>query len=354
MPACSRSDVVLEGEAHFYHVWTRCVRRACLFGGDEQTVGDYSYRRTWIHLYLVELCRLFAVEVNFHAKMKNHLHFLLWTRPDIVELWSDEEVVRRWMAICRLIRSEDGKTIRELEDSEVQARLRDAEKVAQIRKNLSSVSQFMKALCEHIARRANLEDGVSGAFFESRFGCRRIENEAGIVICGMYIDLNEIRTGDAETPETSTHTSAYDRIVALRQQAEGVPPENRADCWLSEFFLDPRSDAYVAGPQPSVTGKRASDKGILPMRFEDYLRLLDWVGRQLARDKPGAIPKHLAPILDRLGMAATQAEQLLNLVANFDNLFTHVVGTSQQLIDGAAATGRRYFRGRPVCEAAFG
>mgnify|MGYP002623053666 FL=1 len=354
MPTCPRSDVVLEGESHFYHVWTRCVRRACLFGSDDQTVGDYTYRRNWILRYLVELCRLFAVEVNFHAEMQNHLHFLLRTRPDLVKLWSDEEVVRRWMAICRLIRSEDGKTIRELEDAEVQAKLRDPEKVAQIRQNLSSVSQFMKALCEHIARRANREDDVSGAFFESRFGCRRIENEAGIVICGMYIDLNEIRAGEAKTPETSTHTSAYDRIVARRQRAEGVAPEKQADCWLSELFLDPRSDAYVPGPQPSATGKRASDKGVLPLQLDDYLQLLDWTGRQLVKDKPGAIPKHLAPILERLGMAATKAEQWLDLIANFDKLFTHVVGTSQQLVDRAAEKGRRYFRGRPACEAAFG
>lgn len=354
MPTCRRSDVVREGESGFYHVWTRCVRRAYLFGDDEQTVGDYKYRRSWLLQYLVQLCRLFAVEVNFHAEMKNHFHLLLRTRPDIVNLWSDEEAVRRWMTICRLIRSEDGETIRELEDKEVEAKLRDPEKVAQIRKNLSSVSQFMKALCEHTARRINREDGVSGACFESRFGCRRIENEAGIVICGMYIDLNEIRAGDAETPETSTHTSAYDRIVARRQLAQGVAPEERADCWLSEFYLDPRSDAYVPGPQPSVTGKRASDKGVLPLQIDDYLQLLDWTGRQLAKDKPGAIPKHLAPILERIGMATTKSEQWLDLVANFDTRFTHVVGTSQQLVERAAESGRRYFRGRPACKAAFG
>ncbi len=29
--------------------------------------------------------------------------------------------------------------------------------------------------------------------------------------------------------------------------------------------------------------------------------LLDWTGRELRRDKRGAIPDELAPILDRLG-----------------------------------------------------
>jgi putative transposase len=30
--------------------------------------------------------------------------------------------------------------------------------------------------------------------------------------------------------------------------------------------------------------------------------LLDWTGRELHRDKRGAIPENLAPILDRLGI----------------------------------------------------
>lgn len=354
MSTCPRSEVVREGEKGFYHVWARCVRRAFLFGPDEQSDSDFSHRRAWIHDYLIQLCGHFGVEVNFHSEMENHLHLLIATRPDIVELWSDEEVVRRWMTICRLIRSKDGKTIRELPEVDFQAKLRDPEKVVQIRKNLSSVSQFMKALCEHIARRANREDGLTGAFFESRFGCRRIENEAGIVICGMYIDLNEIRAGLATTPESSKHTSAYDRIIAMRQRAAGVAPEDQADCWLSELTYDPRSDAFVPGPQPSATGKRASDKGVLPLKLEDYLQLLDWTGRQLAEGKLGAIPNDLAPVLERLGMVSATAEKWLDLVANFDKLFTHIVGTSQQLADHASVAGRRYFRGGPVCKAAFG
>jgi hypothetical protein len=36
------------------------------------------------------------------------------------------------------------------------------------------------------------------------------------------------------------------------------------------------------------------------MSFAEYLKLLDWTGRQLRADKSGLIPSDLAPILERL------------------------------------------------------
>jgi hypothetical protein len=39
------------------------------------------------------------------------------------------------------------------------------------------------------------------------------------LVCGIYVDLNRIRAGEALTPESSNRTSAYDRIGA-RQQRE--------------------------------------------------------------------------------------------------------------------------------------
>jgi hypothetical protein len=181
-----------------------------------------------------------------------------------------------------------------------------------------------------------------------------------ILLCGVYIDLNEIRAGEALTPEGSTHTSAYDRIQgrlhrtrAAKQRgplrvaaAQGIPP----DGWMCELTIDERAVAY-RGAQPSKTPWRASDKGLLPITLDDYLKLLDWTGRTLVEGKRGAIPAHLAPILDRLGV---NQFKWLDLVSQFDRLFSHVVGTAAQLADRAAAVGRRWYHGRALCAEVFG
>jgi hypothetical protein len=45
---------------------------------------------------------------------------------------------------------------------------------------------------------------------------QRIADEAGLLACSMYVDLNPVRAAMASTPEQSVHTSAYDRIQALQ------------------------------------------------------------------------------------------------------------------------------------------
>ena len=51
--------------------------------------------------------------------------------------------------------------------------------------------------------------------------------------------------------------------------------------------------------------RRASSKGFLNLTLEFYLDLLDWTGRNLAAGKRGAIPDHLEPKLQRIGIVSS-------------------------------------------------
>jgi len=218
----------------------------------------------------------------------------------------------------------------------------------------------MKALCEHIARRANREDRCTGRFFEERFGCRELLCESSIVVCGIYIDLNQIRAGEADTPETSRHTSAYDRILERQarsneqlQDLNAVGEE--ATCpsaanWMCELTLQQGPNVDLPSLHRTRSSRRASEKGLLPIGLDDYLALLDWTGRQVRSDKRCSIPDHLAPILDRLRI---NRQMWTDLATQFDDFFGRLVGPASDLAARAAEAGRRYYRGQRNCSAAF-
>jgi hypothetical protein len=88
------------------------------------------------------------------------------------------------------------------------------EEISKIRGRLSDISWFMRALAEPIARMANREDRCTGRFWEGRFKAQRITDEAGLLACAMYVDLNPVRAAMAESLEESVHTSVYDRLQA--------------------------------------------------------------------------------------------------------------------------------------------
>ena len=118
-------------------------------------------------------------------------------------------------------------------------------------------------------------------------------------------------------------TSAADRIHARWQSVQNelktsvsIPTGAHADNWLAPVFLDERAAAYV-GPRTTekdsstdkspeapfcnpIRAARISNKGFLPMTRDQYLALLDTLGRVVRAGKRGSIPANLPPILDRL------------------------------------------------------
>ena len=330
MPAKPRSDIIDPQKVGVYHCWNRLVQRRHLFGYDFLTGKDYGYRKNWVRDRFRVLAGAMAVDVLDYAVLDNHLHVVLRNRPDIVDSWSDEEVARRWWLVCPLRRNKDG-SVPDPKPCEIGHFL---QKVDEFRSRLSDISWMMRLACQPIARRANLEDNVDGRFFAKRFDCDKLETWSDVLACSIYVDLNPVHAGIAETPETSLFTSAFDRIHARWQSTQddmgtsvALPSQvDQADDWLAPIFLDERAEAYVGaatacaeddGKQRSpfcnpIRAPRISNKGFLPMTRDQYLSLLDILGRVIRRGKRGFIPPDLSPILERLRIPPGWLESLFD------------------------------------------
>jgi hypothetical protein len=338
MPGCARREIVRPGQPGIFHVFSQCVRQAFLLGMDRNTGRDYNHRRLWFIDRLQLLTANFVIDVGFAAIMSNHFHLVLRTTPRLVKRMGSWEVARRWLRIYPGKRVLNGPWIEPTEE-QVKALAEDKEQIAKIRKRLSSVSWFMAALCEWVARKANLEDGTRGRFFAGRFGCREFRTEGGLLIGGIYVDLNQIRAGETLTPETSLHCSVAWRIAASLKAGQGLSAVANANEWLAPLTLE----GDHLGDVPSENGRRASDKGLLPMTLDQYLQLLDGVGRQVRGDKRGAIPATLAPILERLGI---QSDQLVETVEKLTQRFRRMLGPADEMAARAAEAGRKWFQGQ--------
>jgi len=305
-----RRRLVSLEDTPYYHCVARCVRRAYLCGTDSATGANFDHRRRWLVDRIRELARVYAVAPCAYSIMSNHYHVVLKVDSGQAQRWSDEEVACRWLAIY----SGQRKVKRWLSADE---RVNDKASLARStvatwRRRLYDLSWFMRCLNERIARRANQEDECTGRFWEGRFHSQALLDERALLACMAYVDLNPVRAKMAATPEQSDYTSITARIRN--------PDDN---CLVP--FTEPGDGA------PNI-----------PFSFKEYLKLVDWAGRNMHSGKRGSIPLQVPAILDRLGV---DASPVLEYLLREDHCQVSVLGSAVRTKRLASRTNKKFLKG---------
>jgi REP element-mobilizing transposase RayT len=301
-------------ETPYYHVVSRCVRRGWLYGYDEYAGKDFSHRKQWIIDRMTELVSVFAIDLCAYAVMSNHYHLDLYVDVKRAQSLSERDVVRRWTTIHK-----PSELVRRYLETEVTLAEQDAAQatIAEWRQRLMSISAFMKEMNEYLARKANAEDGCTGRFWEGRFKCQALLDEAAILTAMAYVDLNPIRAGTASTPEDSEFTSIHQRIQTL----QGKSPD---------------------GPRLRHFHESGNKRESIPFAFNDYLQLVDWTGRAVRGDKRGSIDSVLPPILQRLNI---DHDAWVEAMRPKGNVFGRAMGKLNHLKIHARALGQSWIKG---------
>ena len=220
--------------------------------------------------------------------------------------WNATQVLMTWCSMYSLPVLCD-RYLKGKIDTEAELR-RVKEYVAEYRARLASVSWYMKAINEYVARMANDEDKCTGHFWESRFKSQALLDERALLTCMAYVDLNPIRAAMTKDLRGSDFTSIKERI------------ENN-NTWLSGF------------------GKDGND---LPFYLSNYISLVDETGRCLRGDKRGFISEKIVKAIDEIGI---NPDSWLDELKGFKSVGFSAVGTVEQLKEYSKITKRKWTLG---------
>ena len=309
--AIARNHHLFIHEPTYFHLISRCVRRAYLCGKDKHSGKCFDHRKRWLEKRLFDLSELFFVDLYGYAIMSNHYHLVVCTRPDEMLCASDKQIAKRWCSIFPKRQISENDRVKLL--------CQDHEKIKLYRQRLCDISWLMRCLNETLARMANKEDDCTGRFWQGRFRSQLLLDEAAVYTCMAYVDLNPVRAGIASVPERAKYTSIYYR-VSHHSRDEDLRPISTSDAQLS-------------------------------LRLSEYLHLVDETGRSFENNYNHVISEQLHSILDRLTI---NTSGYVHSMQRLSKLFYRGIGSFSRLEQLSKQLNLNWIKGQSASKRLFG
>lgn len=273
----ARSELLDASKPGTYHLITRCVRRERLL--------DRGERKQWLCRGLAGWFGHMAIDLLGYSVMGNHLHLIVRVRPDIAAQWDAVSVARHALAVLPL-RSGPAMEPLTVTPALVDRYAGNASWVTQQRKRLSSPSWLLRLVKQEIARRANGEDGCTGHFWENRFTSVALLDQAAVLACLVYVDLNPLRAGMVRDPMVSEFTSIHHRHY--RTMGAGRYDGSSQDADLGRHL--------VAMPHCAPADSWSGDPVRWSLGEAEYVGLVRETGRACAGNGRQAVANALASV----------------------------------------------------------
>ena len=187
----------VRGEVAYYHVISRTVGQQFLLGDAEKEA---------LLRFIKYYCRMYFVELISFAIMSNHFHLVVKVNPE--HLYGDLEVIRRIKLFIRKTnKKKRGQKIPP--DAPITAL-----EIAKARKKLEDLSEFVRSVKQTFSRWYNENNNRKGYFWDDRFKSLWLEDGESVLRCSAYVELNPVRAGIVQKPETYRWCSLHYRQFA--------------------------------------------------------------------------------------------------------------------------------------------
>lgn len=324
----ARNNLIDLTSTPYYHVISRCVRRAFLCGRDKYTGKSFEHRRSWLVHRVKLLSSVFAIEIAAYAIMSNHYHLVLKVNKEQALNWTLDEVIDCWYRLYKTHPLVDSYR-QGLEMSEAQVQVVHR-LVNTWRQRLYDISWFMKNLNEYIARKANREDKCTGKFWEGRFKSQALLDETALLCCMAYVDLNPIRANISNSLKTSDFTSIQERIRQFHESQRNTSKQKKQSISI------PKQPAMLLSLSVNT------EASFLPFCLTDYLSLVNWSCKSIRAKKQRLTCCTESILLTKLSI---EEDFWLDAINHFEQQYGNFAGCKQHLRHCANENNHLWYKG---------